>query len=44
MQSSMEQIMPKSMSVAKQGQIDIALAKIIATDFQTFSIMEDRGF
>ena len=43
-QSSMDQFMPKSMSVAKQGQIDIALAKMIATDFQPFSIVEDRGF
>ncbi|XP_055786983.1 zinc finger BED domain-containing protein 4-like [Salvelinus fontinalis] len=40
----MDQFMPKSMSVAKQGQIDIALAKMIATDFQPFSIVEDRGF
>lgn len=36
--------MQKSMSVAKQGQIDIALAKMFATDFQPFSIVEDRGF
>ena len=43
-QSSMDQFMPKSMFVVKQGQIDIALAKMIATDFQPFSIMEDRGF
>ena len=35
-QSSMDQFMPMSMSVAKQGQIDIALAKMIATDFQPF--------
>jgi hypothetical protein len=39
----MDQFMPKSMSAAKQGQTDIALAKMIATDFQPFSI-EDRGF
>jgi hypothetical protein len=32
------------MSVAKQDQIDIALAKMIATDFQPFSIVEHRGF
>jgi hypothetical protein len=34
------------MSVAKQGQTDIALAIMIATDFQLFSIVivEDRGF
>ena len=32
MQSSMDQFMPKSMSVAKQGQNYIALAKIIATE------------
>ena len=40
----MDQLMPKSMSVAKQSQIDIALAKMIATDFQPFSIVEDSGF
>lgn len=42
--SIMDQFMQKSMSVAKQGQIDIALAKMFATDFQPFSIVEDRGF
>lgn len=42
--STMDQFMQKSMSVAKQGQIDIALAKMFATDFQPFSIVEDRGF
>ena len=31
-QSSMDQFIPKSMSEAKQGQIDIALAKMIDTD------------
>jgi hypothetical protein len=36
----MDQFIPKSMSVAKQGQIDTALAKMIATDFQPFSIVE----
>jgi hypothetical protein len=40
----MDQFMPKSVSVPKQGQIDIALGKMIATDFQIFSIVEDRGF
>ena len=35
--------MPNSMSVEKQGQIDIALTKMIANDFQPFSIVEDRG-
>ena len=40
-QSSMDQFIPKSIS--KQGQIDIALAKMIATDFQAFSIVEDRS-
>ena len=39
-QSSMDQCMPKSRSVAKQGQIDIVLAKMIATDFQPFLIVE----
>ena len=41
-QSSMDQFMQKFMSVAKQGQIYIALAKMIATDFQPFSVVEDR--
>ena len=36
--------MPKSISVAKQGQMYIALAKMIATNFQPFSIVEYRGF
>ena len=43
MQFSIDQFMPKSMSVAKQGQIDIALAEIIATNFEPFSIV-DRDF
>lgn len=37
-----DQFMQKSMSVAKQGQIDIALAKMFATDFQPFSIVEEN--
>ena len=40
----MDQFMPKSMSVAKQPQIDIALAKMTATDVQPFPVVEDRGF
>ena len=31
-QSSMDQFMVKSMSVAKEGQIDIVMAKMISTN------------
>ena len=42
-QSSMGQFLQKAMTPAKQGSIE-KLAKMIAQDFQPFSIVEDKGF
>lgn len=36
--------LPKTMTPAKQNTIDEALAKMIAKDFQPFSVVEDEGF
>ncbi|KAK7881406.1 hypothetical protein WMY93_029815 [Mugilogobius chulae] len=43
-QSSMRQFLPKPMTTAKQTTTDEELAKMIALDFQPFSIVDDRGF
>lgn len=43
-QSKISQFIPKVMTPSKQQSIDEELAKMIATDFQPFSIVEDRGF
>lgn len=43
-QSKISQFIPKVMTPSKQHSIDEELAKMIATDFQPFSIVEDRGF
>lgn len=41
---SMSQFLQKTMTPAKQKTVDEELAKMIAEDFQPFSIVEDRGF
>lgn len=43
-QSSMSQFLQKAVTPAKQDSIDEKLAKMIAQDFQPFSIVEDKGF
>lgn len=43
-QSSISQFMPKAMTPARQNAIDEELAKMIARDFQPFSVVEDKGF
>ena len=43
-QSSMKQYLQKSVSPAKQNSIDEELAKMIALDFQPFSVVDDKGF
>lgn len=43
-QSTISQFIPKQMTSAKQHSIDEGLANMIVTDFQPFSIMEDKGF
>lgn len=43
-QSTISQFIPKQMTPAKQHSIDEELANMIATDFQPFSIVEDKGF
>lgn len=43
-QSSISQYMPKAMTPARQNTVDEELAKMIASDFQPFSIVEDKGF
>ncbi|XP_040582127.1 zinc finger BED domain-containing protein 4-like [Lepeophtheirus salmonis] len=42
--SSMEQFLDKTSTSAKQKKIDEELVKMIATDFQPFSIVDDKGF
>lgn len=41
---SMSQFLQKTITPAKQKTVDEELAKMIAKDFQPFSIVEDRGF
>lgn len=43
-QSSMRQILQKSETPARQNSIDEELAKMIALDFQPFSVVDDKGF
>ncbi|XP_051241559.1 E3 SUMO-protein ligase ZBED1-like [Dicentrarchus labrax] len=43
-QSSMSQFLQKAITPAKQNSVDEELAKMIARDFQPFSIVEDKGF
>lgn len=43
-QSSMSQFLQKSMTPARQKPIDEELAEMIASDFQPFSVVDDRGF
>lgn len=43
-QSSMRQFLQKSLTPARQNAIDEELAKMVASDFQPFSIVEDAGF
>ncbi|XP_051778436.1 E3 SUMO-protein ligase ZBED1-like [Erpetoichthys calabaricus] len=43
-QSSMRQFVQKAITPVKQNTIDEELAKMIAHDFQPFSIVEDKGF
>lgn len=43
-QSSMKQFLLKSLTPATQKSIDEELAKMVAMDFQPFSIVEDKGF
>lgn len=43
-QSSISQYMPKAMTPARQNPVDEELAKMIASDFQPFSIVENKGF
>ncbi|XP_023201057.1 zinc finger BED domain-containing protein 1-like [Xiphophorus maculatus] len=43
-QSSMKQFLQKSLTPARQSAIDEELAKMVAHDFQPFSIVEDVGF
>ncbi|XP_041722424.2 zinc finger BED domain-containing protein 4-like [Coregonus clupeaformis] len=42
-QSKISQFLPKLMTPAKQHSIDDELAKMVASDFQPFSIVEDKG-
>jgi len=43
-QSSMSQFLLKSMTPSRQKTIDEELAKMIACDFQPFSVVDDKGF
>ncbi|KAM4592402.1 E3 SUMO-protein ligase ZBED1-like [Odontesthes bonariensis] len=43
-QSTMRQFLQKSLTPARQNTIDEELAKMVAQDFQPFSIVEDVGF
>lgn len=43
-QSSMSQFLQKAMTPARQNTIDEELAKMVARDFQPFSIVDDKGF
>lgn len=43
-QSSLSQFMPKAMTPARQNTVDEELAKMIASDFQPLSVVEDKGF
>ena len=43
-QSSISQFISKAMTPARQNIVDEELAKMIASDFQPFSIVEDKGF
>ena len=43
-QSSMRQFLQKSVFTARQNSIDEELAKMIALDFQPFSVVDDKGF
>lgn len=42
--SSISQYMSKAMTPAKQNTVDEELAKMITSDLQPFSIVEDKGF
>ncbi|KAK3888619.1 hypothetical protein Pcinc_007344 [Petrolisthes cinctipes] len=43
-QTSMLKFLPKGMTPLRQNMIDEELAKMIAKDFQPFSVVEDKGF
>lgn len=43
-QTSIMKFMPKGMTPLRQNMIDEELAKMIAQDFQPFSVDEDKGF
>ncbi|XP_040565848.1 E3 SUMO-protein ligase ZBED1 [Lepeophtheirus salmonis] len=43
-ESSIKHFFEHSLSPARQRKIDEELAKMIATDFQPFSVVEDKGF
>lgn len=40
----MSQFLQKSLTPARQNTIDEELAKMVARDFQPFSIVDDKGF